>query len=586
VLLGLIYAFVNGIKSVYLNIFLVKTVLNDVSNERSYQEIISYLIISLVILSVAFLYESMWNNRIKPVYMQRISAEMQNSLFNTAIDVPLKAYEHTEYYEKFVLAIKNGSLATDVFDNQIKLISNASTVIAIIGLAITMDSSIVIVAFTSFFVSLKTNIKLAEKKAEFDGKLKLIDRKDEYIRRVFYLKEHRQDLRLYKLSKPLYKQTFENATERRSQIHFYGIIIGRLKFFNSFILEGLFIDFGLILYLSYKTLILGLLDIGTFMALINGCYSLKSSFNDIVTEFSKFYENGIYIERYRSFIDLKFFRNEAIKTEQCTNKQNTTTSEIDVKLVSPMGCEYNFQSLVLDSINYQYSGGFALKNISMEIKAGEKVAIVGYNGAGKSTLVKLITQLNMPNSGNIILNGNLCEKLPSKELKDMTYVLFQHASLYHTKLLDNITMGSEININKLDGVLYSEVINQLMVHLPMREYTEISKEFYLDGRDFSGGECQSIMLSRIFYHDKDLIILDEPNSALDVETEDNFYNFLLSEQKEKAMVFVSHRLSSVLKCDKIYMLENGSIIESGTHNDLMNLNEKYAELFRAQSSWY
>lgn len=579
---GVFYAVITGLRTVYLNMYMVNYAITAVEKHSPFFRVIAFLIISAIILMTAYLLEAFWIHLIKPIYSEKINFRMQTELFDTSIQIPLKAFDDTQYYDDYVVAMNSGNMTTQVFDNHLALIVSLSTISGIVGLAFTMDLSIVLIAFISFIISMYTNIIIAECQAKLDLGIQHVNRKDQYIRRIFYIKKHQQDLKLYNLKQILFRQIEEVKMDKKALIEAYGRKIGILKFVNAFILEGVLIDFLVILYLSFKTLVLKTLSIGSFMALINGCYSLKYNFNALVDNVSVFYQNSIYISRYRDFGKAY---NESDENSLYSSKVSVSIDETSADKRAQT-TESPFESLSFENIHYCYDSGFALKNINLKILRGQKIAIVGYNGSGKSTLVKLISQLYSPDLGHIRVNGSILTRKNATYFQKKCHVLFQNATLFNLSLSENIALERKVDKKKLESAISKGFLETLIRDLPSQEQTIIGREFDENGCDFSGGERQKIMLARLFYHDKDVIILDEPNSALDVETENQFYDSLLEHQGEKTLIFVSHRLSSVIKCDKIFMLSDGSVIEEGNHDELMALEGKYAEFFKAQASWY
>ena len=238
-----------------------------------------------------------------------------------------------------------------------------------------------------------------------------------------------------------------------------------------------------------------------------------------------------------------------------------------------------FETLQVQDICFQYENNkFGLKNVRFEIKKGEKVAFVGENGSGKTTLVKLLLRLYDCSSGEILYNGMPVEKMNTRTYRSAYSTLFQDFNLYAASVAENVSMNQNPDLEKVRDALICARISKAADRLD----GIISKEFCADGIDFSGGERQRIALARVFYENHDILIMDEPTAAMDIRFEKEFYDLVFSYLKDKTILMISHRLASITACDRIFYMENGSITEQGTHQELMEKQGKYAKLFLAQ----
>lgn len=229
-----------------------------------------------------------------------------------------------------------------------------------------------------------------------------------------------------------------------------------------------------------------------------------------------------------------------------------------------------------------------MKNINFSIHPGEKIAIVGYNGAGKTTLTKLLMRLYDVTDGEIWLDSINIKEYSIKDYRDYFGAVFQDYKLFAGTVSENVMMDivkkSDVPIvlDSLNQSGFSEKLNSF----PQKEETMLTREFDKKGTGLSGGEAQKVAIARVFAKNCKIVVLDEPSSALDPISEYNLYHSMLNAAKEKSVVFVSHRLSTTRIADKIYMFEKGEIIERGSHDELMELNGKYAQMFNLQAEKY
>ncbi len=241
-------------------------------------------------------------------------------------------------------------------------------------------------------------------------------------------------------------------------------------------------------------------------------------------------------------------------------------------------------------VTFSYAEGKEeiLSHISFTVKKGEKLALLGLNGAGKTTLVKLICGFYKPDSGDIAINGTSIYRFNREQYLKCISVLFQDAAFLPISLDRNITGTNrqDSNAEKLDKALELSGFLDKYERLPRRGETELGKELNEGSVDFSGGEKQKLMFARALYKDASLVILDEPTAALDPIAENELYLHYGEAMQDKTGIFISHRLSSTRFCDRILLLEDGRIIEEGTHKSLLASGGRYAELYKLQSQYY
>ncbi len=244
------------------------------------------------------------------------------------------------------------------------------------------------------------------------------------------------------------------------------------------------------------------------------------------------------------------------------------------------------------SFGYTEKDGYILHNISLTIRPNQKIALVGYNGAGKTTLIKLIMRLYDPSEGEILYNGINIKDYNIYEYREMIGTIFQDFKIFAANVglnvvldyqdADTITRREKDVRNALEFSGFKEKLDSL----PQNLLTELTTEFEEDGVDLSGGESQKLAIARAFYKDAQLVILDEPSSALDPIAEYQLNEAMLQAADSRTVIFISHRLSTTRNADRIIMLEQGRVIEEGTHEELISLQEKYAAMWKAQAGKY
>jgi len=255
-------------------------------------------------------------------------------------------------------------------------------------------------------------------------------------------------------------------------------------------------------------------------------------------------------------------------------------------IATPEGtCAVSFKNVC-----YRYAGAESdtIKNLSFEIKKGEKIALVGLNGAGKSTLAKLLCGLYAPTGGDICVGGHKMGEYDRDAYYKMFSVVFQDIHLMPVSISRNIALckKEDVDYAKLDDKIALAGLKEKIGHLPDGYESILVKSVHENAIDLSGGEKQKLALARALYKNGHMIVLDEPTAALDPIAENEIYLKYNELTAGRTSVFISHRLSSTRFCDRIFYIENGEITEVGSHDELMGKNGKYAEIFNIQSHYY
>ncbi len=242
------------------------------------------------------------------------------------------------------------------------------------------------------------------------------------------------------------------------------------------------------------------------------------------------------------------------------------------------------------NVSYTYNGADkpTINNISFTLHKGEKLALVGLNGAGKTTLIKLITGLYNPTEGVILVNGKPINEYNREEYFSLFSAVFQDVDQLPVTIAENISgrVLADTDLDKVKKCLKIAGLWEKIKSLPKGIYTPTLKSVIENGVELSGGEAQKLALAKALYKDAPILLLDEPTAALDPIAEQEMYRSYAGFSEGKSSIFISHRLASTRFCDKILLIENGTIAEEGSHTELIKRGGKYSELFRIQSSYY
>lgn len=247
------------------------------------------------------------------------------------------------------------------------------------------------------------------------------------------------------------------------------------------------------------------------------------------------------------------------------------------------GFEIEFNNV---SFKYPKSDIYALKQINLKISNGEKLAVVGRNGSGKTTFIKLLCRLYDVDEGEILINGINIKEYTRDSLNKLYSIVFQDYKILSLTVADNISANDECDKDMLNSALDKANIKDRIEAMPQKEKTYLYKDLDKSGVEISGGEAQKLALAKALYKDSPIVILDEPTAALDPIAENEIYSRFNSFVENKTAIYISHRLSSCAFCDRIAVFDNAELVETGTHNELISANGRYAELWNAQASYY
>lgn len=335
---------------------------------------------------------------------------------------------------------------------------------------------------------------------------------------------------------------------------------------SSFIaILGALVGFGVYLFIGVKGLF-GLFGIGSLVLYCGSFMQIISGIMMFANTFGKLKEILPLARDYFKIL-------EAESTMVYGNR------ELDLS----NGFEIEFNNV---SFKYPKSDNYALKNINLKIRGGEKLAVVGRNGSGKTTFIKLLCRLYDVDEGEILINGVNVKEYTRESLNALYSVVFQDYKILSLTVADNISANGECDKDMLNSALDKANIKDRIEAMPQKEKTYLYKDLDKSGVEISGGEAQKLALARALYKDSPIVILDEPTAALDPIAENEIYSRFNSFVENKTAIYISHRLSSCAFCDRIAVFDNAELVETGTHNELVSANGRYAELWNAQASYY
>lgn len=559
--------------------------LNSLDEQKEFSEILPILIAMAVFWTVYFIYVSWYRHYYERVIRRKLFLKLQTELFEKAIGLDVSCYDDPEFYNDFVWAMDNaGGEATGLLDDFAALIRTLITSGTLFGLLITIDPIIAAVIMVSSVISVISFHIGNRLSFEQEKEMNPLWRTRRYINRIFYLPDYAKEVRSGKISEVLIDKMNENTGKIVEMRRKYG-----KKYFVIYDLLGGVLgnitNMGVVVYMFIK-LLNGEVLAGAFAASVGVIWNLRWNISSFIEGVMKFPKHSLFLEKYYGF--LNYVSRTKSGTEQVPHFES-----LELRNVS---FTYDFS----DHPKYEYHDEDykppenthrvdALKNVSMSLKKGEKIAIVGYNGAGKTTLIKLLMRLYDPSDGQVLMNGKDIREYNLEEYKSRIGTVFQDYKMFSATIAENVVNGEydpendrETVIKALDAAGFGEKLSELENGID----TMLTREFDEKGTNLSGGEQQKVAIARVFAKPFELIIMDEPSSALDPIAEYNLNQAILQYAADKTVIFISHRLSTTRMADRIYMFDSGVLSEYGSHEELMELNGKYAEMFNLQAENY
>ena len=537
---------------------------------RPFKTAAIFLLSLLAFVMLGLLFNAFLFQKLQQKAQPKIKQAIKQMMFNKAKEIDLECYDNPEFYNDYVLSVSE-------VDNQIgrifTLITNLCTGLVSIVLSgaffIGNDPVSFIFIAVSFAASLwsgkalnKLNFKIRKEKNPHERKLG-------YVNRVFYLNDYAKEVRLNtEVSDELLKD-FDETNDKVLDIDKKnaGKRFG-LQLLKDYICNNFLIDVVYMVYLVYSAAVLHRISYSNVAVMRGTANRMKNRMRQFSDVYPKMQEISMYVTKMQNFLNIE---PKIISTDKKPLPEKPT--EIELRNVS---------------FGYNEKDGYILNNISMKINPYSKIAIVGYNGAGKTTLIKLIMRLYDPNEGEILLDGVNIKEYDVEEYRRKIGTVFQDFKIFATTVKENVLLDfaekgkDEDVLNAIEKIGFAERLETLSDGLQ----TNLTTEFEENGVNLSGGEGQKLAVARVFYKDANLIILDEPSSALDPIAEYHLNHSMLTAAENKSLIFISHRLSTTRIADRIYMLEKGRIIEEGSHAELLERKGKYAEMWRVQAGQY
>lgn len=555
----------------FLNLLFTKKLVQEITNENSFSAIckiivvwcIVYLVIRFIIISI--------DNYFRPIYTRILIKGLEKYMYDKAAKVDIVCYDNTEYYNEFIWATNNsGEMVTGACNSIGAFLGYILQISGVISMVILIDPTLSIITFVSVILSIVIASFLEKKKVEYRKEIVTNEKIERYVERVFYLQDSAKDLRLTNIKEVLLSAYEKAYSGIQDTMRKYVGKIGFVSFLSTFGFRYVLNTFVIYGYFAYKLIVVQSIDLSGFVVVNKAMVDLYLLLNRWSGQINALYRNAVYVDTMQKFINYE---------PKIDNDDNAL--KIDAEDV---------MELEFRNVSFTYPGNEkpTLKNICFKLKRNDTLAIVGYNGSGKTTLVKLMLRLYDVDQGEILFNGRNIKEYSVDEYRALFSTVFQDFNLYALSLAENVRMKEvkEKDQESIFSALNQADFGDKLSTLSSGINSPVTREFDDEGLLLSGGEKQKVAMARVFTGEGKIIVLDEPSAALDPIAEYNINRQIIGAAQKRLVVLISHRLTATRMASQIIMLEDGEIIERGTHEKLMQSDGRYAFMYKVQSEPY
>lgn len=557
---------VYGILGFFSDTYLLRKIVNDATSGKSIDGVLQYVIL-LAVLNIAFGMGLRWFwNVMSPPKQRKIAADIEKMLFRQAASVEIACYETPSFYDKYVRAMDEAyNRIISVMRSFEGLIYKFIALMANSMLLFIIDPWLILFGLFPLVLGVFKRLENIERHG-YQIDFKPIRRRENYVRRTFYLGEYAKEMRIGGMYVQMLRDLKETYKDFMVILKKHGVKRFIYTYIQKIGLEVVTI-LGATLYAVWRTMSDGGMQVGDCIVVVSSIGSISYSLSNLIQNFAEFGEHALFLE------DVRYFLDYTPKILDGEKKMPNSDCDLEVK-----------------NLNFRYEGSESdtLKNINFTLHKGERIALVGGNGSGKTTFVKLLLRLYDATSGEIKLNGENIKNFKVADYREAFSTVFQDFKVLSLSVKDNVLLreGREGDRELVACALKESGVYDKINGLENGLDAILTREFDDKGVNLSVGEQQKLSLARIFATDTPFVILDEPSSALDPIAEYKMFENMMRATKGRSVIFISHRLSSAVLADRVLLMDNGEIAESGTHAELMAKNGKYAAMFRRQAENY
>ena len=545
----------------------MKVIVNALSEGREFGSILRFILICGAVFCVLSVYTGYVDNVVYPLKTNRLYGGIYKKLYAKAKNVELSCYEDPDFYNRYTMAMDGAEVKiAAVIRGMIGAVIGAVASVSVFYMMYEIDH------FAMLFIisPLIGNFLFGNLKNKYDYMRYTEQAPNEkvlnYVSRMMYLPDGAKEIRLSNVFALLRKQYGEATVNNVKVADKYAFRNAHMNFWRITFTFTVIFE-GVLLYAIYRNRVSGSISLAELTIMTSLMVAMTWILIRVFENVMEVLKNGMFINNLKGFLEY----------------EEKIPEDFDGEIP-----DADFESLEFRNVSFSYKDKEIIHDLSFKVDKGEIAALVGHNGAGKTTIIKLMLRLYDPDSGMILYNGKDIKTYNLKAYRDIFATTFQDFKLFGMTVRENVLMGRHY---ENEDELVKEALKKADVLERIEELDKgidsvMTKEFDEDGCVLSGGESQKVAVARTFIKDAPMKIFDEPSSALDPIAEYELFNSIIGEGQDHTMLFISHRLSSVKNCDKVFMLENGTLIEEGTHRELMDKNGSYAAMYKKQAMNY
>jgi ATP-binding cassette, subfamily B, bacterial len=570
------WATVNLIISVFQSflplalVYLIKLLIDKITTEVSSSPgepsgSIIWMILAVVIVYFLDEISTDFGNFVRKKQSMKLEAYMYGLLHSKAVRLDLINFEHPGYFDCLSRATSEAPWRPNsILNNLISMFRGLLSFILMAGLLLTLHWGMALLLVAVNIPGIWLRLHYAEILYNFQREQTPEERKSAYFNWLLTGDRPSREIRLFGLGDyfiSLFRKSFFKQKEEEIDIIRKRTLIEMI----SDIVKALAILF-LLIFIARQT-ISGKLTLGQMAMFLLAFRQGMTNIKDLFSSLANLYEDGLFIGDTFEFLNLK----ESVVARPPVSVPGELRNEIAV-----------------DNLSFTYPGNqqASVSQVSFKINKGEIIALVGPNGAGKSTLVRLLTRLYDPDSGSVRYDGTDIRNMDPEKYRKFFSVVFQDFMLYNLTAGENIRMGDIETVDdpgKVMDAASSAGVDDLLNKLP-KGYNTVIGNLFDDSRELSWGEWQKIALARALFREAPVLILDEPSSSLDADTEYEIFSRFRELVRGRTSILITHRFTNVTLADRIIVLDKGAIAETGTHDELMNRRGMYYNMYTKQSS--
>ena len=495
-------------------------------------------------------------------------------LQDKAGSLDLAFFESPKFYDQLHHAKQQLHQLWNISFSSLALLQQAFTMTAMIGLLAILHPLAIVVLIACSLPKILIEVRFARMRYDLEAELIRNDRMAEYLTGLVTERDNAKEIRIFGL-----KDYFVSRFMHYRDIYIKALRRLLMTFLKINIVLNILSMGGVAVIWAYAVYeaVMDKITLGDLTLVFQSAQQSRTLLTSLISSAAQVHQSALFASRFFEFLDLD--------PQSVTGALEEPRSATPPKLPGPLRQGIEFQNV---SFSYPGSDDQVLRDVSFTIPVRKNVAIVGQNGAGKTTIIKLLARFYDPETGAIIADGQDLREYSLDSVRKNISVTFQDFSRYDVTAADNIGFGHIEALGErplIEAAAKKGGIHQTMEKLPKSYDTMLGKTFD-EGVDLSGGEWQQLAVSRAFMSDAQVLILDEPTASLDAMKEHQLYENFAELTQGKTVVFISHRFSTVRMADVIVVLENGTVVETGSHQDLMEREGKYAEMFLTQAERY